>query len=605
MSPEHEVAPGTAPAWPALKLLVATAWKAGRWLTVAGVGSQLVVALGHIGAIYGGKVLVDGAIAQDLPAAFVGGALIAASMSARQICSWADTIMDLRERTAMGLEAQVVDLAARLPGIEHHERPQLLDQLQLVRERRHALGDVVMGATAYLSTWVSAIASVVLLASVHPLLLLVITGAAASVIFATKTERLMAGVEETVAQDQRLTHRIEELARDPRFAGELRLQRLAPLLLARHREAAERAIATEEPVQIKAMRWVLLGVVFFVATQAAAIAWTAVLAARGQLSPGDLVLAIGLVRRAASQVSGVVDGYGYLLNTMRSVRRLAWLQDEVLRAERRARSHDALPAPVNLQDGLRLEAVTFRYPGTEAAALRDVSLHLKAGTTVALVGENGAGKSTLVKLLLRLYEPERGRILVEGVDLQRIDVDQWRARASGAFQDPARFELVAREVVGVGDVARLEDVAAVTAAVAAAGAESTVASLPAGLETRVGPSFDDGVELSGGQWQLLALARAMMRKRPLLLVLDEPTAALDPGREHALFERYAKASQLAASETGGITILVSHRFSTVQMADTIVVIDNGRVIEHGPHTELINADGLYAELFRIQAKGYR
>ena len=159
--------------------------------------------------------------------------------------------------------------------------------------------------------------------------------------------------------------------------------------------------------------------------------------------------------------------------------------------------------------------------------------------------------------------------------------------------------------MGVGDVARLEDRSAVTAAVADAGAESTIASLPAGLETRVGPSFDDGVELSGGQWQLLALARAMMRTRPLLLVLDEPTAALDPGREHALFERYARASQLAARETGGITVLVSHRFSTVQMADTIVVIDDGRVIEHGPHVDLLGANGLYAELFRIQAKGYR
>ena len=430
MSSEDRPAPGSAPAWPALKLLVLTAWRAGRWLTVAGVGSQLVVALGHIGAIYGGKVLVDGAIARDLRGALVGGALIAASMSARQICSWADTIMDLRERTAMGLEAQVVDLAARLPGIEHHERPELLDQLQLVRDRRHALGDVVMGATAYLSTWVSALASVILLASVHPLLLLVISGAIGSVVFATKTERLTAVIEEAVAQDQRLAQRIEELAREPRFAGELRLQRLAPLLLARHREAAERTIATEEPVQLKAMRWELSGVVLFVVTQAAAIAWTAVLGARGQLSPGDVVLAIGLVRRAASQVSGVVDGYGYLLRTMRSVRRLAWLQGEVLRAESQVLSHGALPAPATLHDGIRFEAVTFRYPGTDVAALRDVSLHLKAGTTVALVGENGAGKSTFVKLLLRLYEPEQGHILVDGVDLRRMDMDEWRSRAS-------------------------------------------------------------------------------------------------------------------------------------------------------------------------------
>jgi len=210
-----------------------------------------------------------------------------------------------------------------------------------------------------------------------------------------------------------------------------------------------------------------------------------------------------------------------------------------------------------------------------------------------------------VKLLARFYEPTEGRILVEGVDLRCFDPAEWRTRWAAGFQDFARFELLAGETVGVGDLPRMEEKAAIGSALARAAATDVVDGLPHGTRTPLGRTFDDGVELSGGQWQKLALGRAMMRESPLVLVLDEPTASLDAFTEHELFSRYAQTAGRVAAETGAITILVSHRFSTVQMADFIVVLDSGRLVEVGSHEELMSRGGLYAELFELQARAYR
>jgi ATP-binding cassette subfamily B protein len=223
---------------------------------------------------------------------------------------------------------------------------------------------------------------------------------------------------------------------------------------------------------------------------------------------------------------------------------------------------------------------------------------------VAIVGENGAGKSTLVKLLAGMYRPTAGRITLDGQDLATMSGAAWRERMAGAFQDFFRFELVARQSVGVGDAPRLDDEPAVVGAVGRAGADDVVERLPSGLATQLGPTWDDGVEVSFGQWQKLALARGFMRDDPLLLVLDEPTAALDAETEHALFARYADAAHHAAAN-GRITVLVSHRFSTVRMADLIVVLDGAHVVEVGRHEDLLARGGTYAELFEIQAGAYR
>src|SRR5258706_3604789 len=255
-------------------------------------------------------------------------------------------------------------------------------------------------------------------------------------------------------------------------------------------------------------------------------------------------------------------------------RRLAWLEDYAASLV----AHADLPVPLELHEGIRLDHVSFAYPGTDRLVLQDVSLALPAGAVVAIVGENGAGKTTLVKLLAKLYEPTLGAIFVDGQPVARMRADEWRERLAGAFQDFFRFELRARHSVGVGDVPRLDDEPAVVRAVDRAGADDVVAGLTAGLETQLGPTWPGGVEVSFGQWQKLALARGFMRDQPLLLVLDEPTAALDAETEHALFERYAVAAK-AGRNTGRLTILVSHRFSTVRMAELIVVIDGARLVE--------------------------
>jgi ATP-binding cassette subfamily B protein len=284
--------------------------------------------------------------------------------------------------------------------------------------------------------------------------------------------------------------------------------------------------------------------------------------------------------------------------------RLAWLEDYAAAAVASADQ----PVPAELRQGIRLDHVSFAYPGTSRLVLNNVSLRLPAGSVVAVVGENGAGKTTLVKLLAKMYEPSSGAIYVDDTPLARLRSDQWRARLAGAFQDFFRFEFSARHTVGVGDLPRLDDQPAVASAVGRAGAQDVVVRLPSGLDTQLGPTWPGGAEVSFGQWQKLALARGFMREDPLLLVLDEPTAALDAETEHALFERYASAARGGASRPangGRITLLVSHRFSTVRMADLIVVLDGAKLVEMGTHEELMANNGQYAELYRIQAAAYR
>jgi len=300
-------------------------------------------------------------------------------------------------------------------------------------------------------------------------------------------------------------------------------------------------------------------------------------------------------------VAATVGELGFLRGFwMDGSRRLAWLEDYAASV---AASADQ-PVPEHLSRGIRFEHVSFTYPGTSRVVLDDISLTLPAGSVVAIVGQNGAGKTTLVKLLAKMYEPTAGSILIDNVPLARLPAESWRSRLAGAFQDFFRFEFQARHTVGLGDTPRMDHAPAVASAVERAGAQDVVDRLPSGLDTQLGPAWPNGVDVSFGQWQKFALARGFMRDEPLLLVLDEPTAALDAETEHALFERYAVAAR-SDGHSGRITILVSHRFSTVRMADLIVVLDGARVAEIGSHDALMATNGQYAELYRIQAAAYR
>jgi ATP-binding cassette subfamily B protein len=250
-------------------------------------------------------------------------------------------------------------------------------------------------------------------------------------------------------------------------------------------------------------------------------------------------------------------------------------------------------------DGIRFEQVSFTYPGADAPALLNINLHIRPGESLALVGENGSGKTTLIKLLTRLYVPGSGRILLDGIDLKDWEETTLRQRIGVIFQDFARYQLMLGENIGAGDVRHFDDEAEWRKAAEQGMADSLIESMPAGYRTQLGKWFKEGRELSGGQWQKIALSRAFMRSQADILVLDEPTAAMDAGAEAQIFEHFQTLTRQR------IAILISHRFSTVRMADQIVVIKNGRVIEHGNHAELMQLDGHYAHLFSLQARGYQ
>jgi ATP-binding cassette subfamily B protein len=313
-------------------------------------------------------------------------------------------------------------------------------------------------------------------------------------------------------------------------------------------------------------------------------------------------MTVSLIRRSQGTLASATAGSASMLATLTTADRLMWLEDHHAAAAAAAGTE---PAPRSLRSAISLRDLSFQYPGTERTVLSRVNLDFPAGATVAIVGENGSGKTTLVKLLLGMYRPTSGTIEVDGVPLAEIDHDAWRARCTAAFQDFSRFSLPAVESVGVADLPDLTSEPLALAALDRAGAADLPGQLPDGLSTYVGSPYTNGHNLSGGQWQKLALGRAMRSPEPLLVVLDEPTASLDAHAEHALFERYAAAAAAYGAAAGTVTILVSHRFSTAAMADLIVYLEDGHVIEAGTHDELLSRSGRYAELFTLQAQGYR
>jgi ATP-binding cassette, subfamily B, bacterial len=372
---------------------------------------------------------------------------------------------------------------------------------------------------------------------------------------------------------------------------------VGPDLADRRRTAWEQWYGPVAAARTRSSAWYAAGWAIFAVAYVGAIAIAAV---GKNASPAAAILVLTAGARLSSYLGATVSEIGFLRGIwMDGSRRLAWLEDY---ASAVARNAD-LPAPARIATGIRFEHVTFCYPGTTRPALDDVDLFLPTACVVAIVGENGAGKTTLVKLLAKLYAPTSGRILVDGTDLARMDPAQWRAQLAGAFQDFFRFEFLAGQTIGLGDLPRLDDEPALAAAMNRAGARDLVETLPAGLGTQLGPTWREGVDVSYGQWQKLALARGFMRDQPLIVVLDEPTAALDAETEHQLFERYASQAH-DRRHRGSMTILVSHRFSTVRMADLIVVLDGARIDEVGTHDQLMARGGRYCELYRIQAQAY-
>ena len=511
-----------------------------------------------------------------------------------------------RDQVTIALESHVAGLLASVSTLEHHERPEYLDRLAVLRNQVFVLDHMYMSLFTTCGWILRLGVTLALLVSIHPALALLAVFALPTVLTSTWRPGVERAAEERGASANRLARHLFDIATTAPPGKEVRVTRIGARLVAQRRDAWERWYGPVASARSASAAWHALGWAIFAAAYMGAVVFVSSVLSAGA---GEVLLVLAAGSRLSAYIGATVGEIGFLRGIwLDGSRRMAWLEDY---AASLVGAADA-PVPEALAQGIRFEHVSFAYPGTERLVLEGVDLHLKPGSVVALVGENGAGKTTLVKLLCRLYQPTKGRILIDGVELARMPPDVWRSRLAGAFQDFFRFEFRVRHTVGVGDVVRLEDTGAVAAAVDRAGAEDVVAQLIAGLETQLGPTWPEGVDLSFGQWQKLALARGFMRDRPLLLVLDEPTAALDAETEHALFERYAAAARAGAREAaaastpeGRITLLVSHRFSTVRMADFIVVLDGSRVVESGTHEALMTKRGQYAELYGIQAAAYR
>jgi len=509
----------------------------------------------------------------------------------------------LEELTSQYIDEQLIELSSATPGLEMHERPEHIDRVELVRAERATLGSAAGAVVESTTTVMSIVTTAALLASVDLRLLLLPLFGLPAVASSAKARTWLQKAKEATAERKRLATHLLELGTTGPPAKELRVFGLKQALRDRHEAVSQEANAELDRVIMRAAVLTTGGWLVFAAGFVGAIALEADAAVRGHISPAALILVLTLAAQVATQVNAVFGIAGWLFETLASVGRYVRVLDEWRQAN--APLVDAAPVPDRLVSGIEFKNVGFRYPGTEADVLRGVDLHVPAGSTVAVVGDNGAGKTTLVKLLCGFYQPTDGAVLVDGVDLRRILVEAWRERLSGGFQDFAKFELVARQTVGVGLLSSIDDADAVTAALDRAASGDVVQVLADGLETQLGRSFEGGTELSGGQWQKLALGRSMMRSAPLVLLLDEPTAALDADTEHALFEHYAGAARAVAATSGGVTVLVSHRFSTVRMADLIVVVGDGAVVEAGTHEQLMARGGVYAELYELQARAYR
>jgi ATP-binding cassette subfamily B protein len=530
--------------------------------------------------------------------------LVSMLLGAAAVATWFLTTLStrvqrrFRDRVTIALESHVARLQASVATIAHQERPDHLDRLSILRDQVFVLDHMYMAVFSTAGWILRVTVTVVILAAISPVLLLLALFAIPTVLTSSWRAGVQRDVEEAGAPARRLAEHLFQTATTAPPAKEVRVTGIQQLVGDGRRASWERWYGPVARTRRATAVWQTLGWAIFGIGYVGAVVYVASVL---DAPTADVLLVLAAGSRLSAYIAATVGEIGFLRGIwMDGAQRLAWLEDyaDAVRADA------DVPVPERLTEGITFEQVSFAYPGTEREVLVDVDLTLPAGAVVAVVGENGAGKSTLVKLLSKFYAPTAGRILVDGADLGRMPAGEWRDRLAGAYQDFFRFELLARQSIGVGDVPFIDDEDVVAGAADRAGASDVVERFPDGLSSQLGATWPDGVEVSFGQWQKLALARGFMRRGPLVLVLDEPTAALDAETEHALFERYAQSAREAAAD-GRITILVSHRFSTVRMADLIVVLDGAHVVEVGSHEELVARGGAYAELYGIQAAAYR
>ena len=508
------------------------------------------------------------------------------------------TRLRLQEEIQNEVERQFIDVVGTTPTLEIHERSGRSDRAAVVRGAR---GDIAAGFDRLL--WLAGaalalIASAVLMAWVVPILAVLPLFAVPAVLATQAADKKRGQAVQRATPRTRLAGHLFSLATTAAPGRETRLFGLAGELVRRHRVEWDSGGQDIARTDRRARLPVALAWLFFVLAYATAIVLMVRAGLAGDASLGLIVAAVAVTSQVTGQVQALLTLTFWTLESLRAVR--AFLDVVADGAVERAAVGPATPVavPARLNGSIKVEGLSFRYWNRERPSLNDINLELPAGAVVALVGENGAGKSTFVKMLTGLYRPSAGRILVDGTDLAQFAPEDWRARITAAFQDPVHIEMSLKDTIGLGWLEHRDDPERIVEALRTAGGDKLLASLPEGLQTRLGRQSWDGKGLSGGQWQTVANARAAMRQAPLLRLLDEPSASLDARAEEWLFQQYAGLSHLE----GGVTVLVTHRFTTARAADLIVVLDGGRVVEIGTHDALSQAGGLYDELFRLQAR---
>lgn len=585
-----------------LKSLYRAAWGARRRLVL----SYLLLLIADIAAtgVFGLALrdLIRFTLRNDVPDALIAAGvaslcwvITAAGSSARMNMAYL-----LAESVSVELDERILELVGRRADIEHLENPAYVDQLTLLRGGGDLLAHYALGALDIVVSLLRLGVVLMILALVKPALLAIALLLLPVLWLQRLGAKRVAISMITTAEDTRLADHLFALHTDPVSAMEMRIADARPVLQERTSRVWDRLIRRQERA-----RWATAGRstaawAAFMVGYGVALLFIAQSVASGRTDPGDVLLVVALTMSLRSQAEDTVRT---LQRTAEGVHFLdAYL---ALQASASTESPDSSAfAPLRLSEGVTFRGVSFAYPGTDVPVLKDLDLRLPAGATVAIVGEHGAGKTTLVKLLCKLYEPTLGTITVDGVPLTEISAEDWRGRSTASFQDFARFAWEVRESVGCGDLPAVHDLARIEQAVSHADATEIVAGLPSQFETQLGGLFG-GTELSGGQWQRIALGRAFMRVSPILFVLDEPTASLDARSEYVVYQRQMAYGRQLAEANGAITVVISHRFSTVRMADHIIVLSDGAVTETGNHKELMALGGRYADLYNLQAHGYR
>ncbi len=556
----------------------------------------LVAAVVPLGVAWVGKAIMDAVVARSRDATvrwvLVELALVAAQSLLQRGLGLVRAL--LGARLSIDINVLILEKALGL-DLRHFEDPEFYDRLTRARREASSRPLSVVTETFQLLQNVITLAGYVALLvrfSGYAVIGLVLAAVPATIVemkFSATAFRL----RNWRSPEARRMNYLEYVLANDNHAKEVKLFGLGPVLLARFKELGETFYVEDRRLAVQRAAWAwglsLLGTGAFYLSYA----FMAIAAALGALSLGDMVLYVVAFRQGQQAFQSILAAIGGMYEDNLYMSNLfAYLAVEP------SPPLPALPGPAVAEEGIRFEAVGFRYPGKEEWALRGLDLFIPRGQSLALVGHNGAGKTTFIKLLTRLYEPTEGRILLDGKDLRTWDADALRARIGVVFQDYNQYQLQVRDNVGLGSVDHRDDEARILRAVDRGGAEGVIAALPGGLDTQLGRWFKDGAELSGGQWQKIALARAFMREEADILVLDEPTAALDAEAEHAVFERFKSLAE------GRTSILISHRFPTVRMADRILVLEGGRILEQGSHAELVAQGGRYAHLFSLQAQGY-